>query len=139
MEVAYFALPWRADRLPIHRYVHGELARVVHYERRNGRCPSIEFLENQIVEKMLKRFKGQFQVLCEVGSAFHNGQRFKALQKKGKPLWEFKESDHRLYCARLVKGSHIIVVLFNGWVKDKNGRTEREDREIIKALDLFEE
>jgi hypothetical protein len=27
----------------------------------------------------------------------------------------------------------------NGWVKDKDGRTEREDREIEKAKSLYEE
>jgi len=31
------------------------------------------------------------------------------------------------------------IVLFNGWIKDKNGKSEREDREIEKAIDLYKE
>lgn len=74
-----------------------------------------------------------------MGARYNNQQRFWSLSGNGKPLWEFKEHDHRLYCARLVKGEKIIVVLFNGWIKDKPGKTERETREIQKALDLYKE
>jgi hypothetical protein len=30
-------------------------------------------------------------------------------------------------------------VLFNGWIKDKEGKTDREKREIEKAIDLYTE
>jgi len=33
----------------------------------------------------------------------------------------------------------VTIVLFNGWVKDKDGKTDREQREIEKALDLHKE
>ena len=58
----------------------------------------------------------------------------------GKPLWEFKEHDHRLYCCRqVIDRDKILVVLYNGWVKDKKGKTEKEKREIEKALTVHEE
>jgi len=88
---------------------------------------------------MLTRFKGQFDCLTKMGAPYCNHQRFKPLHDKGKPLWEFKEGDHRLYCARLVKGSKLIVALFNGWIKDRRGRTEKEAREIDKAVGLYAE
>jgi hypothetical protein len=33
----------------------------------------------------------------------------------------------------------VTVVLFNGWVKDKEGKTDKEDREITRALSLYQE
>jgi len=74
------------------------------------------------------------------GTAYENHQRFHSLRGDGKPLWEFKEHDHRLYCARLPRGAgRMDIVLFNGWIKERNGRTEREDREIEKAVSLYNE
>jgi hypothetical protein len=88
---------------------------------------------------MQKKFKGQFDALTKIGAGYCNQQRFWPLHGNGKPLWEFKEHDHRLYCFRIVKGSSITVVLFNGWTKDKKGKTEREAREIQRALDVHAE
>jgi hypothetical protein len=88
---------------------------------------------------MQKKFAGQFDALTKTEN-FCNQQRFWPLHKMGKPLWEFKEFDHRLYCLRRSgKGGVVTVVLFNGWVKDKRGKTDREDREIERALDLYNE
>jgi len=88
---------------------------------------------------MRKRFQGQFGALTTMGPAYCNSQRFRPLGGVGKPLWEFKEFDHRLYCHRQVIKDRIVVILFNGWAKDKAGRTAREDREIQKAQDLYAE
>ena len=88
---------------------------------------------------MKNRFYGQFDALGKQAE-YENHQRFHPLHTSGKPLWEFKEHDHRLYCARLPAGANKIdVVLFSGWIKDKTGRTEREDREIERSLDLYKE
>jgi hypothetical protein len=89
---------------------------------------------------MLKKFNGQFDALTKLGADYCNHQRFFPLKGEGKPLWEFKEHDHRLYCfRRILRANMILVVLFSGWVKDKEGKTERENREIRKALDLYVE
>jgi len=88
---------------------------------------------------MQRKFAGQFDALTKVGPTYCNSQRFRPLGGLGKPLWEFKEFDNRLYCARLVVKEKIIVVIFNGWTKDKEGRTAREDREIQRAQVLYEE
>jgi hypothetical protein len=88
---------------------------------------------------MRKKFRGQFDALTKMGAPYHNGQRFRPLGGDGKPLWEFKEFDHRLYVARFVTGSTVVLVLLSGWVKEKRGRTEIEDREIRKAMDLYYE
>jgi len=88
---------------------------------------------------MLNRFNGQFDALTKQ-PGYCNDQRFRPLKGKAKPLWEFKEHDHRLYCFRRTAQTNvIIVVLYNGWIKDKEGKTEREGREIEKALDLHAE
>jgi hypothetical protein len=87
---------------------------------------------------MWKKFTGQFDALTKCPN-YCNHQRFRPLSAKGKPLWEFKEHDHRLYCFRKVVANMIIVALFNGWVKDKQGKTEKEAREIEKALCLYAE
>src|SRR5260370_26122513 len=88
---------------------------------------------------MRNRFLGQCGALTKDAS-YVNQQRLHPLRDPGKPLWEFKEFDHRLYCIRISVGADKIdVVLLNGWVKDKKGRTEREDREIRKAKSLYEE
>lgn len=72
-----------------------------------------------------------------MGAGYCNHQRFRPLSDRGKPLWELKEFDHRLYCYRGASSGFIALVLFNGWVKDKKGKTEREEREIEKALELY--
>jgi len=88
---------------------------------------------------MQRRFAGQFDCLTKTGAKYCNQQRFWPLHGEGKPLWEFKEADHRLYCIRIVNKNNIIAVLLNGWVKDKRGKSREEAREIEKAKSLYEE
>ncbi len=88
---------------------------------------------------MQRRFAGQLDALTKTGKSYCNAQRFTPLRGAGKPLWEFKEFDHRLYCHRHVQNDTVLVVLFNGWIKDKKGRTDREDREIQRAISLYAE
>lgn len=90
---------------------------------------------------MDKKFAGSFVALMKMGGDYCNQQRFWGLRGAGKPLWEFKEHDHRLFCHRYVvqASKSIQVFLLCGWVKDKRGRTGKEDREIEKAKALYEE
>jgi len=112
---------------------------VVMYERPGAhRCPAEDFLK-EIEKPMRKRFLGQLDALSKQGSEYVNQQRFRSLHGAGKPLWELKEHDHRLYCVRNVVGATIVVILLSGWIKDKEGRTEREDREIEKAQRIYGE
>ena len=91
---------------------------------------------------MRRKFAGQFDAITKTGALYENYQRFRPLRGHGKPLWEFKEFDHRLYCSRKViqnlQGA-VNLVLFNGWVKEKKGKTQKEEREIDKALSLYDE
>lgn len=77
--------------------------------------------------------------ITKYGTGYRNPDRFRELHGAGKPLWEFKQFDHRLYCYRAVAGQSLTLVLFSGWVKQKKGRTDVEDREIGKALLLLRE
>jgi len=75
-----------------------------------------------------------------MGAKYVNETRFKPLHGDGKPLWEFKEHDHRLYCIRFVEtGDRADVVLLNGWIKDKEGKTKRENSQIATAKTLYAE
>ena len=74
-----------------------------------------------------------------MGSDYQIRERFTPLHGAGKPLWEFKEHDHRLYCARLVIGKFVDVILLNGWVKDKRGKAREEPRHIAAAKNLLAE
>jgi hypothetical protein len=132
-------LSWEAS-LPVREFISGDLARIFEYMRAGGRCPAGEFL-NDLESRMLKKFKGQFDALTKMGADYCNYERFKSLGGAGKPLWEFKEFDHRLYCHRRVTSSvtSVEIVLLNGWVKEKRGRTEKEDREITRAQSLYSE
>jgi hypothetical protein len=115
------------------------LAAISPYERSGGRNPAQKFLD-EIERPMRKKFIGQFDALSKQGASYENEQRFRPLRGKGKPLWEFKEHDHRLYCSRsVVDQSKVEIVLLSGWVKDKEGKTDKEDREIKKALDYMNE
>jgi hypothetical protein len=116
------------------------LARIFEYGRVGGRCPICDFLD-ELESRMLNRFKGQFDALSKTGAGYCNHERFRPLRGEGKPLWEFKEHDHRMYCHRqVVQNTQIVhVVLLNGWVKEKKGKTEKEDREIAKAKSLCQE
>lgn len=125
--------------LPICPHLIGKLARIYKYVRPNGRRPAHDFL-TEIDPKMRKKFAGQFDALTKMGANYVNNQRFIPLHKDGKPLWEFKEHDHRLYCLRTVEPPNVIVVvLFSGWVKQKVGQTDKEDREIERAKFIYEE
>jgi hypothetical protein len=111
---------------------------VVLFVRENERCPADVFLK-ACDEKYYKRFIGSFRALTSMGDRYQNDQRFKPLQGNGKPLWEFKEFDHRLYCVREVQDGIVRVVLLNGWVKDKAGRSRQEANEIVTAKNLCAE
>jgi hypothetical protein len=125
--------------LPLRNVVSGRLARIFKYERINQRCPADDFFK-EIEKPMRKRFFGQCDALTKQGAGYVNHQRFCPLHGDGKPLWEFKEHDHRLYCIRAPVGTERIdVVLLSGWTKDKRGKTEREDREIERAKSLYYE
>jgi membrane-associated protease RseP (regulator of RpoE activity) len=89
---------------------------------------------------MRKRFAGQFDALTKTGTIYCNSQRFRPLSGRGKPLWEFKEFDHRVYCLRSVTdGGTVDIVLLSGWVKQKEGKSQKEDREIKRAMELYQE
>ena len=60
-------------------------------------------------------------------------QRFKPFTNMAS-RFGVKESDHRLYCHRQVLAANALyIVLFNGWVKQKKGKTDKEQREIEKS------
>jgi hypothetical protein len=88
---------------------------------------------------MQNKFEGQFRAVTTIGRTYHNGERYKPLKDKGKPLWEFKQHDHRLYCCRECKGEWVKVILLCGWVKQKSGKTKSENAEIATAMRIFEE
>jgi hypothetical protein len=88
----------------------------------------------------LPRFEGAFDAITKLGGDYQNDQRFKPLRGPGRPLWEFKEHDHRLYCQRIViQGWSVRIVLLNGWIKDKEGKTQEEARKIEIAHRLLTE
>jgi hypothetical protein len=125
--------------LPICTHITGTLARIAKYVRQNGKCPAREFLDG-IEQKMRKRFEGQFDALTKIGAEYINGQRFTPLRGQGKPLWEFKEHDHRIYCfRRVVPPNKVDIILFSGWIKQKSGKTNKEGREIERAQLIMEE
>ena len=130
----------REAQLPQRVYVSGPLARILFFVRPfNDRCPAEEFL-NDLEPGMRKKFMGQFDALTKAGSDYCNNQRFIPLGGDGKPLWEFKEFDHRLYCRRtVVPPRSITVVLLSGWIKQKKGKSKHEDREVKRAQDLYVE
>lgn len=74
-----------------------------------------------------------------MGPSYRNEQRFTGLQGGGNPLWEFKESDHCLYCEREVQDGIVKVVLFNGWIEDKAIGSGQESNEIMTASSLLAE
>ncbi len=90
---------------------------------------------------MRKRFFGSFDTLVnEMGAKYVNNERFKPLKDDGKPLWEFKEHAHRLYCHRIPDESgRVTIILLDGCVKQKEGRTKREDAEIQRAIRYYHE
>ena len=90
---------------------------------------------------MAKKFRGSFDALSKQGARYYNEQRFKPLIGNGKPLWEFKEHDHRLYCYRRPDATNdgVDVVLLNGWVKDKKGKSNEEIAKVATAQALLVE
>lgn len=112
----------------------GPLGRIEAFVRQGGRCPAQEFLEKECHQQERKKLRGAFQsIVTATGSKYQLQQRFTPLHGAGKPLWEFKEHDHRLYCLREVDGARVEIVLFNGWIKDKSGKVQEETREIARA------
>ncbi len=107
------------------------------YRRSNGKCPAEDFLSE--CGKFRKKFEGSFDAVTKMGRKYHNHERFRALDGAGKPLWEFKEFDHRLYCYRQCFGDRVRIILLDGWVKEKKGRHKSEDIQIERAKRLLEE
>jgi len=125
--------------LPLILLVSGEKGTVYKYVRPNGRCPASAFLAG-CIEDVVKKFEGSFDVATKIGSTYYNHQRFKPLHNEGKPLWEFKEHSHRIYCMRTELPAQVMhIVLLNGWTKDKDGKAKQEAREIKSAKALLTE
>lgn len=76
-----------------------------------------------------------------MGADYQVPERFKPLHGDGKPLWEFKEHGHRLYCLRIVSDAagSVVVILLSGWKKDKDGKGKNEEREEIKRAQRLRE
>lgn len=108
------------------------------YRRPNERCPAKEFID-RCTNDFKRKFKGAFDAITQQGSKYVNHQRFRPLTGAGKPLWEFKEHDHRLYCCRECTGDYMRIVLLSGCVKQKEGKSKEEDSEIKTAKRLYEE
>ncbi len=108
------------------------------FRRSNDRCPADEFLVG-CDHAYQKKFKGSFDAVTQMGSKYYNRERFKPLIGDGRPLWEFKEFDHRLYCYRECTGEVVKVILLSGWEKQKKGKTREEDSQIATAKRLLQE
>jgi hypothetical protein len=74
-----------------------------------------------------------------MGPGYQNPYRFTPLHGAGKPLWEFKEFDFRLYCVRTVTGDFVWVGRRSGWEKQKRGKSREEAAEIERAQRLYGE
>ena len=89
---------------------------------------------------MWLRFSGPFDAVTKMGARYQNRERFTPLHDEGKPLWEFKEHDHRLYAVRERIGPLAVrVILLNGWIKDKPGKSKEEKAKINTALGYYAE
>lgn len=117
----------------------GPRGQVAVFVRAGGRSPARDFLSKECQKPMRKKFHGTFGALVRMGADLVNDERFKPLKGPGKPLWEFKEHDHRLYCARNQTGQNVDVVLLAGWIKDKKGKARQEAREVERAISLYVE
>lgn len=120
------------------------MGRVVYYVRPGGRCSGKDFLRQDCHQGFRKKFEGQFQnIVRHLGGHYVNDYRLAPLHGEGKPLWEFKHKDHRLYCLRLVLAdAKVDIVLFNGWIKDKKakkGQSREEGERINTAKTLHAE
>jgi hypothetical protein len=86
------------------------------------------------------KFEGSFATVTKMGADYQIHERFKPLHGEGKPLWEFKEHGHRLYCIRVTGAAgSVTIVLLNGWKKDKVGRGANEERQKIKNAQRLRE
>jgi hypothetical protein len=127
-------------QLALELVVKDKLGQVWRYIRPNGKCPASEFLNEECEEKIRKRFKDSFGAAVQLGSDYMIHERFHPLHDDGRPLWEFKEHKHRLFCQRTVTGKSINIILFNGWKKDKDGRGKKEEEaQIQRAQNLLNE
>lgn len=130
----------RPRRMALRRHLEGDNlpGKVFFLQRRNGRVPVQDFLDD-LTPGDRKKFQGNFMVFVEMGREHENPQRFKPLRRKGRPLWEFKEHDHRIYCYRRIVGECGYAVLLFGWTKDKGGIHNEETRSIERAQSYREE
>ena|SRR5437867_199251 len=111
------------------------MGQIFKYRRPNGKCPADEILCG-CDPGTRKKFKGAFDAIAnQTGSSYCNNQRFKPLQREGKPLWEFKEFRYRLYCHRICIGPFAKIILLSGC--QKQGKGKRETNEIARAKELL--
>ena len=124
----------RPKRMALEPFLEGENlpGKVFLFVRDNTRVPVRAFLE-ELTGADQRKFQGNFRTLVQVGKTYRNRERFKPLRDEGKPLWEFKEHDHRIYCVRREVGDCVYAVLLFGWTKDKAGRHREETRSIERA------
>lgn len=108
------------------------------FRRSNGRSPVADFLSS-LDKPSRNKLKGEFMAVTIKGRSHENHQRFRALKDKGKPLWEFKEFDHRVYCCRICTGEKVECILLFGWTKQKSGKSREEDAAIASAKRLYDE
>jgi hypothetical protein len=132
--------------VPLRIIVRGEFGVVYSFVRENSRCPADVFL-GECEGNYKKKFQGSFDSLTKQGADYENQVRFKGLHDYGRPLWEFKEHDHRIYAVREIlnigEGSEkkliAVVVLLNGWKKDKDGKAKEEKIKIAAGQTLYAE
>lgn len=109
------------------------------YIRQNGDSPAREFFDD-CQPSMRNKFEGSFEALVKMGKAYEFRERFTPLSGVGKPLWEFKEHDARIYCERIAFGNGSVqAFLLLGWTKDKAGKAREEPIRIKAALAIYQE
>lgn len=120
--------------MPLTLYHEGKRGAVLQLVRDRKRCPAGDFL-GKLQEHDRKKFDFSFLALVKLGCEYENGQSFTALQRDGRPLWEFKEHELRLYCLRKRIGDRVYAVLLNGWSKGAN-KSQRQTKQIERAQSL---
>ncbi|MGA8643353.1 hypothetical protein [Candidatus Binatus sp.] len=134
--------------MPLRRMVGGRSGAVYSFVRPNNREPAKDFLEN-LQKDVSNKFRGSFDFFTKMGAEYEIHSRFKPLHNEGKPLWEFKEHAHHFYAVREVftltdrtgqDRKIAVVVLLDGWKKEKGGKGKKEERDRIGgALNLYNE